>query len=138
MKFALNTLNKVGDSQRLTMTKKSKVNYPLVHHEMMLAHHLLFLSSWRQLDIRLIDYPQEEAEEVANAMKGTSLYLAKRGSDGITSPFVAMRTNLLFLYSLTPADGGMESTGSESVFPFILNPKPTVLCKERGRKVVQE
>ena len=53
------------------------------------------------------------AIEVYSVMNGTGLYLIKRGSDGITSCFVAMRTNLPS-YSLTHIDG-MESTGSESV-----------------------
>ena len=42
-------------------------------------------------------------------MKGSGLYQVKRGSDEITSSFVAMTTNLIPLKSLTHAEGGMKS-----------------------------
>ena len=47
-------------------------------------------------------------------MKGSRLFLAKRGSDGITFYFVVMRTKVIPSYSLIHMEGGMESTGSES------------------------
>ena len=42
-------------------------------------------------------------------MKGTNLYLARKGSDGITSSFVATRTNLFPSHNRTHAEGGIES-----------------------------
>ena len=39
-------------------------------------------------------------------MKGSSLYLAKRGCNEITSSFVDDRTNMLPQFSLVPAEGG--------------------------------
>ena len=38
------------------------------------------------------------AVEVGSIIKGTGLYLTKRGSGGITSSFVATKTNLGKLY----------------------------------------
>ena len=51
-------------------------------------------------------------------MERSGLYLAKRGCDEITSSFVATGTNLLPSFSLTQAEGGMPSVGSESVSSF--------------------
>ena len=45
-------------------------------------------------------------------MKGTSLYPANRGNNDITFSFVTTRTNLFHSYSMTHAEGGMVSTGS--------------------------
>ena len=46
-------------------------------------------------------------------MKGIGLHPAKQGSDGKTSHFADIRTNLFPSYSLTHAEGGMEPHGSE-------------------------
>ena len=54
--------------------------------------------------------------EVDSQVKGSGMSLAERGSDGITSCFVAMKTNLLPSNSLIHVDGGMESIGSKPVF----------------------
>ena len=43
------------------------------------------------------------AAEVGSVMKRMGLHLAKRGSEGITSSFVAIRTNLFPSQSLTHA-----------------------------------
>ena len=48
-------------------------------------------------------------------MKGTSLCLAKQGSDEITFHFVTTRTNLFPSYSLTHAEGAMEYVGSKPI-----------------------
>ena len=74
------------------------------------AIHLSFLLvAERPLDVKLIDYLQEMGSE----MKGTGLYVAKRGSDGMTSCFVTLRTNLFPLYGLTHGENRMESVWSE-------------------------
>ena len=50
---------------------------------------------------------------MGDVITGTDLYLTKRGNDGITTSFVAMRTNLLPL--IKPyAEGGVESIVSKS------------------------
>ena len=51
-------------------------------------------------------------------MKGLGLYVVKRGSDKITSFFVATKTDLLPSFTLTHTEGRMASTGSKSVFSF--------------------
>ena len=61
-------------------------------------------------------------------MMKSGLHLAKRESEGITSCFIATRTNLISLYSLAQA-GGMESVGSQSIS---LKPHvPNLLLYER-------
>ena len=57
-------------------------------------------------------------------MRGSSVYLSKRGCDEITFSFVITKVNLLPLNSLTHADGEMVSAGSKSVsfltiYPFL-------------------
>ena len=52
------------------------------------------------------------------------------GCDEITSPFVAVRTNLLPSNSLIHADGGMATVGSESVSSLTINPFLTGLPRE--------
>ena len=44
-------------------------------------------------------------------IKGTGLYLAKRGSDSTTSSFAALRTNLFPSYSLTCVGIGISFSG---------------------------
>ena len=68
----------------------------------------------RQLGFKFTVCLENGAVEVGREMKGTDLYLAKRGSGEITF-FVATRTNLLSYSSLTHARGGMDSIGSKSV-----------------------
>ena len=46
------------------------------------------------------------------AAQGTTLSPANRGSDDITSSIVTTRTNLFHSYSMTHAEGGIGSTGS--------------------------
>ena len=46
---------------------------------------------------------------MGSEMKTSGLYIAKRGSNNITSSFAAVRTNLIPSYSLTYAEIGMES-----------------------------
>ena len=55
--------------------------------------------------------------EVASEIKGTGLYLAKKRkySNNIISSLVDMRTTLFPSYSMTHAEVGMESIGSEQV-----------------------
>ena len=50
-------------------------------------------------------------------MKGTSLYLTKRGCVGVTSSFAAKRTNLFHSYL---ADRGMGSVQSKTVSLYTL------------------
>ena len=57
-------------------------------------------------------------EEVGSAISAA----AKRGSDEKLSSFAAKRTNLFLSYSLTHAEGGMESVGSKPDFPSIPMP----------------
>ena len=52
---------------------------------------------------------------MGSEMKGSGLYIAKRGSNGITSCCAATRTNLIPSYGLNHAGGGMVSIKSESV-----------------------
>ena len=49
---------------------------------------------------------------------GSDFYLAIRGGDEITSSSVAVRTDLLRSNSLTHAESGLVSVGSESVSSF--------------------
>ena len=60
----------------------------------------------------------------AARLKGSGLYLAKRGCEYITSSFVAIRTNILPSNSLTHTDEETASFGSVSVssltnYPFL-------------------
>ena len=55
-------------------------------------------------------------------MKGISFYFAKRGSDGITSSFVATRKNPLPSYILIHAEEATESTVTVYFFLYL---KPT-------------
>ena len=64
-------------------------------------------------------------------VKGTGLYLAKIGSDGITSCFVAMMTNLFFSYSLTHAEAGVDLIGSKPV--SLCTCKPQTICSVRRK-----
>ena len=53
---------------------------------------------------------------MGSAIKGSDLYLSKKkGSDGITSCFVATRTNLILSCSLAHAEGEIVYIGSELV-----------------------
>ena len=62
----------------------------------------------------------------------TRLILQKQRSDGITSSFVAMRTNMLPLYILTHT-GGMESVRFKSV--SLSTCMPQISCSvEKKRK----
>ena len=85
------------------------------------------------MDIRSVECLWKGAVEAGTMIKETSLYLAKRGSDGITSSFVAMRTNLLPSRRLTDAVGEMESVGFESVSLFTQNLSP-LFCTEEGER----
>ena len=63
-------------------------------------------------------------------LKGSGLYLAKRGCNEITSSFVATRTNLVPSNSITHEHGGMVSIGSRSVSSLTVYPRggrPSVL-----------
>ena len=72
------------------------------------------LLACRQLDVNSYIAYEKGAVEVGSEMKGSGFYLAKRENDGMTSSFVAVRTNLIPSYSRTCA-GGIESTVSEPV-----------------------
>ena len=67
-------------------------------------------------------------------LKGSGLYLPKRVSDGISSCFVATKTNLIPSYSLTQAGGGMESIRLSQFFSKLHSSN----LKEKGRKVIQK
>ena len=51
-------------------------------------------------------------------MKESGLHLVKGGCHEVISNFVAARTDVIPSFSLTYAEGGMASTGSESVSSF--------------------
>ena len=59
----------------------------------------------------------EQSEETSK-MKGSGLYRAKCGRNGITSSFVANRTSLILSYSMIIAEGGKASDFSKSVSLF--------------------
>ena len=69
---------------------------------------------WETSGHHLIDCIREEALLGGSEMKGSGFYLAKK-HDGITSSFVATGTNLITSYSMNWAEGGIESTGTQSV-----------------------
>ena len=50
---------------------------------------------------------------MASVMKGTGVYLTKRGCDEMTSSFVATRTNLFPSHYMTHTEDVMESSGSK-------------------------
>ena len=74
---------------------------------------------------------------MGSMLKGSGLFLAKRGCDEITSSFVVLRINLLPSISLTRADGGMASAGSELLSSFDHQPLPYWSIMRRGNKTVQ-
>ena len=69
-------------------------------------------------------------------MKGIGSYLAKRGSDGIISSSVAVRTNLFSSYNLAYVEGRMEFTESKPVSLSTLMPEPPVLNREKRRRAI--
>ena len=74
---------------------------------------------------------------MSSEMKGTILYRVERGSNRITSCFLAVRTDLLPSFSLTYAEGGVVSIGSEPIFSLASCPRPPVLYAGKGRMAVQ-
>ena len=86
----------------------------------MAGYHAVMLTlAQRQLDISLWKYLRKgRGLGWAVWLKGSGLYLPKRGCDEITSSFVAKRINLLPLISLTHVVGGMATVGLESVSSF--------------------
>ena len=66
-------------------------------------------------------------------MKESDLYLAKKGSDGMISSSVAMRTNLIPSYSLTHTEGGIESV-DPSQFLSLLPALNFLFCMDKGKE----
>ena len=100
------------------MTQKSQTNNPLTTDESGDYTPAIFLSAQIPMDIKLVESIRGGWLKVGSVMKTkknkkkTGLYLAKRGSDNITSSSVAIRTNL-FPSKCMITIGGMESTGSK-------------------------
>ena len=66
-------------------------------------------------------------------MKISSPNLTKRGCDEITFSFFAIRSNLLLSFSLTHAEGGMASAGSESVLSFDHQTPSLLVYQQKGQ-----
>ena len=82
------------------------------------------------MDIRLVNSLEKESCRSGQCNKGNRLVSSKSGSDGITSSFVAMRTDLFLLYNLTHAEG-MESIRSKTISLSILVPQTS--CFEQRK-----
>ena len=97
---------------------------------------VIFLSTQIRMDLLLMNFTRRRQLEVACEMEGTGFNLAKRESDNISSSFDDTRRNLFPSYSMTHAEGGMQSNGSNqvSLSSQLLQASDS---KERGRRPVK-